>query len=78
MAISSFSTVDLNSGATLAVTRGAEPSVVQLRADDLSPEKSAAVVVAALTAASEELERGVVLTIDAKRARLELLPLYEV
>jgi len=68
-------THDLDFSAILAVTNGAKPSVVQLRADDVSPEAAAAVVIAALNAASTELERGALLTVDAARARLRLLPL---
>jgi predicted nuclease of predicted toxin-antitoxin system len=42
-------THDLDFGAILAVTHGAKPSVVQRRADDVSPEVAAAVVIAALS-----------------------------
>lgn len=68
-------THDLDFGAILAVTKGAKPSVVQLRADDVSPEAAGAVVIAALRTASTELELGALLTVDAGRARVSLLPL---
>jgi predicted nuclease of predicted toxin-antitoxin system len=68
-------THDLDFGATLAMTKGAKPSVVQLRADDVSPEAAGAVVIAALRTASAELELGALLTVDAGRARVRLLPL---
>ncbi len=68
-------THDLDFGAILAVTKGAKPSVVQLRADDVTPEAAAAIVIAALNAASIELELRALLTVDAGRARVRLLPL---
>jgi predicted nuclease of predicted toxin-antitoxin system len=68
-------THDLDFGAILAVTKGAKPSVVQLRADNVSPEAAGAVVIAALRTASAELELGSLLTVDAGRARVRLLPL---
>lgn len=68
-------THDLDFGAILAVTKGAKPSVVQRRAGDVSPEAAAAVVIAAPNAASADLERGALLTVDAARARIRLLPL---
>jgi predicted nuclease of predicted toxin-antitoxin system len=68
-------THDLDFGAILAVTKGAKPSVLQRRAGDVSPEVAAAVVIAAPNAASADLERGALLTVDAARARIRLLPL---
>jgi predicted nuclease of predicted toxin-antitoxin system len=68
-------THDLDFGAILAVTKGAKPSAVQRRAGDVSPEVAAAVVIAAPNAASADLERGALLTVDAARARIRLLPL---
>lgn len=68
-------THDLDFGAILAVTHGAKPSVVQRRADDVSPEVAAAVVIAAPNAASADLERGALVAVDAARARIRLLPL---
>ncbi|MFW5679683.1 MAG: DUF5615 family PIN-like protein [Pseudomonadota bacterium] len=68
-------THDLDFGAILAVTKGAKPSVVQLRADNVTPEAAAAIVIAALNAAPIELELGALVTVDAGRARVRLLPL---
>ena len=68
-------THDLDFGAILAVTKGAKPSVVQLRADDVRPEAVATIVIAALRTAAAELELGALLTVDAGRARVRLLPL---
>jgi len=68
-------THDLDFSAILAVTRGHKPSVVQIRGDDVRPEAVAAQVIAALRQMRTELEAGALLTIDAKRTRLRLLPL---
>lgn len=49
--------------------------MVQLRADNVTPEAAAAIVIAARNAVSIELELGALLTVDAGRARVRLLPL---
>ncbi len=66
---------DLDFGAILAMRGGDKPSVVQVRADDLSPERIGGRVVAALRQATAELEQGALLVVDVHRARLRLLPL---
>ena len=68
-------THDLDLGAILAATHGDKPSVVQIRADDVSPDVIGLRVVAALRQAEAELEAGALLTIDTARERLRLLPL---
>jgi predicted nuclease of predicted toxin-antitoxin system len=68
-------THDLDFSAILAVTRGDRPSVVQIRADDLGPERIGYRVIAALAQARPELERGALLAIDVHRTRLRMLPL---
>jgi predicted nuclease of predicted toxin-antitoxin system len=68
-------THDLDFGAILAATKGAKPSVVQLRADNLSPEAIGALTVSAIRQASQHLTQGALLSIDATRIRLRLLPL---
>jgi predicted nuclease of predicted toxin-antitoxin system len=68
-------THDLDFSAILAVTRGDRPSVVQIRADDLGPERIGHRVIAALAQARPELERGALLAIDVHRTRLRMLPL---
>jgi len=68
-------THDLDFGAILAVTGGKKPSVVILRADDVSPDAIGEKVLAALQAVTSELERGALLVVDPVRARLRLLPL---
>jgi len=69
-------TQDLDFGAILAITHGKKPSVVQIRSMDISPESIAAQTVAALRHVQTELEAGALLTIEADRTRLRLLPLH--
>lgn len=54
--------------------RAKKPSVVQIRADDVSPGIGFQIV-QVLRQMSPELEDGALLTIDPKRTRLRLLPL---
>ena len=68
-------THDLDFSAILAATQGEKPSVVQIRADDVSPNIIGMQVVAALRQMESELEAGALLTIDPSRTRLNLLPL---
>jgi predicted nuclease of predicted toxin-antitoxin system len=69
-------TQDLDFGAILAITHGKKPSVVQIRGVDITPESIAAQTVAALRHVQAELEAGALLTIEAERTRLRLLPLH--
>ena len=68
-------TQDLDFGAILAATRGKKPSVIQIRSDNLSPHDILELVLAALDQTVNELASGALVTIDAARARLRLLPL---
>lgn len=68
-------THDLDFSAILAATGGRRPSVIQLRADNVSPEAGGPQVVAAIRQAADELRRGALLSIDLGRARLRILPL---
>ena len=68
-------THDLDFSAILAVTHGEKPSVVQIRAEDVSPDVIGIQVVTALRQMESELEAGALLTIDPSRTRLNLLPL---
>jgi predicted nuclease of predicted toxin-antitoxin system len=67
-------THDLDFGAILAVTRGEKPSVVQIRNQDVTVKLLGETVIAALRLLSAELERGALITIEADRTRLRLLP----
>jgi predicted nuclease of predicted toxin-antitoxin system len=68
-------THDLDFGAMLAATHGEKPSVVQIRAEDVSPDAIGAQVITALRQMASELEEGALLTIDPNRTRLRVLPL---
>lgn len=68
-------THDLDFSAILATTRGNRPSVVQIRADNVSPEAIGEVVVAAIHQMQADLKAGALLTIDTQKSRLRLLPL---
>jgi predicted nuclease of predicted toxin-antitoxin system len=68
-------THDLDFSAILAATHGEKPCVVQIRAEDVSPNTIGKQVIAALRQMATELENGALLTIDPNRTRLRLLPL---
>ena len=68
-------THDLDFSSILAVTQGEKPSVVQVRAEDVSPESISVQVIAALRQMQAELEAGALLTVQPRRTRLNLLPL---
>jgi len=67
-------THDLDFSAILAVTHGEKPSVVQIRAENVSPDVIGWPVIAALRQMATELEEGALITVDPKRTRLRLLP----
>jgi predicted nuclease of predicted toxin-antitoxin system len=68
-------THDLDFSAILGATKGKKPSVVQLRAHNISPEAIGPHIVTALRHTVDDLELGVLLTIDPDRTRIRLLPL---
>jgi predicted nuclease of predicted toxin-antitoxin system len=69
-------THDLDFGSILAASRGEKPSVVQIRAEDVSPDTIGRLVINALRQMTTELEEGALLTIDPSRTRLRVLPLF--
>jgi len=68
-------THDLDFSTMLAITNGEKPSVIQIRTGDVSPTTAAPQILNALMAASNEIEKGALLTVDMKKQRLRLLPL---
>lgn len=68
-------THDLDFGAILAATKGRKPSVVQIRAEDVSPDVIGKQIVVAVRQMATELDSGALLTVDSARARLRVLPL---
>jgi predicted nuclease of predicted toxin-antitoxin system len=67
-------TQDLDFGVILAITKVQKPSVVQIRSEDLDPNSIGKIVLSALVEGESSLESGALLTVDAKRTRLRLLP----
>ncbi len=67
-------THDLDFGAILAATQGEEPSVVQIRSDNVSPDGIGSTVLAALRQMTVESEAGALLTVDPIRTQIRLLP----
>ncbi|MBF0293592.1 MAG: DUF5615 family PIN-like protein [Magnetococcales bacterium] len=68
-------THDLDFSTILMITHGDKPSVVQIRSEDVSPEKIGRPVIDALRQMTTHLDAGALLTIDPHRTRLRLLPL---
>lgn len=68
-------THDLDFGMLLALTQGRGPSVVQIRTQDVLPDSIGPLVLRALTSARLRLEEGALVTIDAGRNRVRMLPI---
>jgi predicted nuclease of predicted toxin-antitoxin system len=68
-------THDLDFSAILAATHGEKPSVVQIRAENVSPDVIGRQVLIGLRQMAVELEAGALLTVDPNRTRLRVLPL---
>jgi predicted nuclease of predicted toxin-antitoxin system len=68
-------TYDLDFSAILAATQSLKPSVVQIRAGNISPGFLGPAIIPLLRQMTTELENGAVLTIDLPKSRLRLLPL---
>ena len=68
-------THDLDFSTLLVHSKDSQPSVIQLRTNDISPEASGNAIIRALRQMRTELEAGALLTIDPKRSRIRMLPL---
>ena len=68
-------TNDLDFSAILAATGRRKPSVVQIRADLLTPSAIGSALLLALAQTRRELDEGAPVTLDAARARVRILPL---
>jgi predicted nuclease of predicted toxin-antitoxin system len=68
-------TNDLDFGTILAANQGSKPSVIQLRAENLNPQQVGPFVSSAIFTLVDALTEGVLLTIDADRTRVAMLPL---
>ena len=67
-------TNDLDFSAILVSTRAADPSVIQIRADDTRPEAHLDRVTEALKKYSNAIEQGTIMTIDPYKTRIHILP----
>jgi predicted nuclease of predicted toxin-antitoxin system len=70
-------THDLDFSALLATTRGEGPSVIQVRTQNVLPEAIGTLVLGSLKRFKSELEKGALITIDPRRARIRILPLIQ-
>ena len=68
-------TYDLDFGALLAATKAVGPSVVLVRAGDVTAPTVESLVLAAIDACAEELQRGAIVTVDEAGHRVRALPL---
>ncbi|RJQ14190.1 MAG: hypothetical protein C4560_13050 [Nitrospiraceae bacterium] len=68
-------THDLDFGAILAATEAEAPSVIQLRFQDIAPDRSLQLVLDVIARFQNELEAGVLISVDESRTRIRLLPL---
>lgn len=68
-------THDLDFSAMLAATQAASPSVLQMRTQDVLSEDVTTKLIAVVKKYEAELTIGALITIDATRSRLRILPL---
>jgi len=67
-------TNDLDFSAILVSTHAANPSVIQIRAEDTRPEAHLDRVAEALIKYSAAIEQGTIITIDPYKTRMHILP----
>ena len=70
-------THDLDFGMLLAVTRAKGPSVIQVRAQDVTPSHLDKLVVSVLKEYGSLLETGALIVVDESKLRVRILPLEE-
>ena len=68
-------THDLDFSAILAATNADGPSVLQVRAQDVSPEGLGELIIESLKRFRAELECGALISVDPLKARARILPL---
>ena len=69
-------TNDLDFSAILAATHANGPSVIQIRGQDLSPDRLGPTLIAVLQQQAQALLDGAILTVDVRSSRVRRLPLY--
>jgi predicted nuclease of predicted toxin-antitoxin system len=68
-------THDLDFGALLANTKARQPSVFQIRTQDVLPTVIGDVVLRGLRGSRSQLEEGALVTVDLNRHRIRMLPI---
>jgi len=68
-------THDLDFGIILALTRALGPSVIQVRTQDVMPSVLGERVIGILRKYKAKLEKGALLTVDERKARVRILPI---
>jgi predicted nuclease of predicted toxin-antitoxin system len=68
-------THDLDFGTILALTHATGPSVLQVRAADVMPDRLGDAVLAALSQHEADLSSGALVVVDESRSRVRLLPI---
>jgi len=68
-------TCDLDFSAILSITRELKPSVIQIRSSIHQAEQAAELIAVAITKYAEDINKGAILSINLRGARLRLLPL---
>mgnify|MGYP001594976555 CR=1 FL=1 len=68
-------THDLEIGAILAATDAEAPSVIQIRTQDVTPDKAKDLLLHALKRFEKDLLRGALISLDEEKSRVRLLPL---
>lgn len=68
-------THDLDFGTLLAYSGAEGPSVIQLREQDVDPDRIGDAVLAGLIQCRDLLEKGALVTIDLRRAKARILPI---
>jgi predicted nuclease of predicted toxin-antitoxin system len=68
-------THDLDFGTLLATVEPSGPSVIQLRSQDVMPDRLGEILLAALQSHREALESGALVTVDPERSRVRILPI---
>jgi len=67
-------THDLDFGILLALTQAESPSVIQIRAQDVLPKVLGSRMVKVLKNHQSLIEKGALLTVDERKARVRILP----
>ena len=68
-------THDLDFGTLLALTQAENPSVIQVRTQDVTPHYLEAMVISALNEYGSLLEAGTLIVLDEGKSRVRILPL---